>query len=406
MNKNTVIGLFGMYGLYNYGCEAIVRGTYTLLKKAYPNSEIILYTTYPEKDKVIIEDLDVTVKPIPLKKFYQLKRIINKIFRTINIYKQLDLWNAKNVSKECDIIFSVGGDIYTIPKHLIDTNNYHYNPIISFGEEVLKHVPFIIWGASIGPFGENKYISNYYFNHLKKVKQIFCREEKTYSYLHNNNFDNIEITSDPAFYVEVAESKQDKKRKIKKIALNLSELSIREQVGEDSCQMECKIIDAIKDICTIPDIKVVLIPHVICETSDRDNDLIYLNRIYNFLEDKYKDRVEIYTKGDGFIKTKLFLRTCDVVIAARMHCAINAICEGIPTIFLCYSQKGKGMAQFVYGNDKWAVELEDINSNLKNKVLEMMDKENNVKLTIQNKLIEIKQNELLIVEKLKELIGD
>lgn len=48
----------------------------------------------------------------------------------------------------------------------------------------------------------------------------------------------------------------------------------------------------------------------------------------------------------------------DLVITARMHCGINAICTGIPTIFLSYSAKAKGMCKLIYGDDKNVVPLE------------------------------------------------
>lgn len=56
------IGMFGMYGLYNYGCEAIARGTYELLKQSWPDSKIILYTANTNKDREILCDLDIEVK--------------------------------------------------------------------------------------------------------------------------------------------------------------------------------------------------------------------------------------------------------------------------------------------------------------------------------------------------------
>lgn len=38
-----------------------------------------------------------------------------------------------------------------------------------------------------------------------------------------------------------------------------------------------------------------------------------------------------------------------MVIAARMHCGINAIICGVSAIFLSYSEKSRGMARLVYG---------------------------------------------------------
>ena len=54
------------------------------------------------------------------------------------------------------LFFSVGGDIYTIPKYLRKRNHYRYvNYLVEFGEYALKRgIKIIIYGASIGPFGK------------------------------------------------------------------------------------------------------------------------------------------------------------------------------------------------------------------------------------------------------------
>ena len=40
-----------------------------------------------------------------------------------------------------------------------------------------------------------------------------------------------------------------------------------------------------------------------------------------------------------------------------MHCAINAVTRGCPTLLLSYSEKAKGMAEFIYGNRNAVVDL-------------------------------------------------
>ncbi|NLX94886.1 MAG: hypothetical protein GXY83_01790, partial [Rhodopirellula sp.] len=61
----------------------------------------------------------------------------------------------------------------------------------------------------------------------------------------------------------------------------------------------------------------------------------------------------------GFIGVKRELVCCDLVIAARMHCAVNAVAAGVPTVFLAYSQKATGMSHYVYGTSRWAVPVKD-----------------------------------------------
>ena len=47
-----------------------------------------------------------------------------------------------------------------------------------------------------------------------------------------------------------------------------------------------------------------------------------------------------------------------------MHCAINAVCENVPTIFLSYSQKSICMCTYVYGNDKWVINIREMDKKL------------------------------------------
>ena len=42
-----------------------------------------------------------------------------------------------------------------------------------------------------------------------------------------------------------------------------------------------------------------------------------------------------------------------------MHCAVNAITVSVPTLFLSYSEKAKGMAKFVYGSKDMIIALVD-----------------------------------------------
>lgn len=407
MENNIKIGLVGMYGLYNYGCEAIVRGTYELIKKAWPNCKVILYTHCPKEDQEILYDLNILVKCIPENNLLIIRRVINKILRAIKIYKQIEFYSSKKLAIECDIIFSVGGDIYTIPKNIIDNNKIKkYHGILEIGKNILKYKPFVIWGASIGPFGEKEEIKNYFFEHFKNVNKIFCREEDTVLYLKNNGVDsNIEICADPAFYIrniiDVIEcSKSDKVR----IALNLSPLSIIDLVGDNNNVFQNEIIDTIIELSNIPNSEIILIPHVVSRQFEKDNDLTYLKNIFELLPDSYREKVSIQENLKGFLGTKAFLITCDVVIAARMHCAINAVCEGIPTIFLIYSQKALGMAKYIYGDTKWAIPLLDIKKELKNRTIEMIYNRHNISDNIKKRIERIRSDEYRIISLFRKLV--
>lgn len=339
--------------------------------------------------------------------FKNIRRIINKGLRIISIEKQLALWDAMSVVDDCDIVFSVGGDIYTIPQYIIDNNKaVKHSAIVEFGKIVTKYIPMVIWGASIGPFGEKLDVKNYYLDHFKDINKIFCREAKTFNYLKSNGIiSNLELCPDPAFYVRpMYDNKIFTKGKKTRIGLNLSPLSVREQIGEEITSIQRRIVETIKELCVIPNSEIVLVPHVISPISEKDNDLTYLKNIYNIIPIDYRKNVSILEDAKDFLETKNFLKTCDIVIAARMHCAINAVMERVPTIFLYYSQKGLGMAQYIYGNSNWAIKLTDIDKQLKNKTIEMLSKRESISKELKERISNIQRDEAKIIELLKKLI--
>jgi len=39
------IGLYGIGGVYNFGCEAIVRGAYKVIQGLYPGADIVYFSS-------------------------------------------------------------------------------------------------------------------------------------------------------------------------------------------------------------------------------------------------------------------------------------------------------------------------------------------------------------------------
>ena len=405
--QKVKIGLYGILGVYNYGCEAIVRGTYRLIKKAYPDCEITLYTFCLEYDQEKLADIDIKIQKVPMNKFLLCRRIINKLLRIMEVNLQLSIVNAKEVARKCDLIFSIGGDIYAIPQFILDAKvETKYSSIVEFGKTVLRQKPLVIFGASMGPFGNKSKVKRYYFDHLKTATIIFCREVGTYSYLKNNMVtNNIQLSPDPAFFVKekIIGNKFTKASRFR-IALNLSPLSLLALFGKSNESFMADLVESICHIVDIPDIEVVFIPHVVSPLSEADNDLVFLKNIIEMIPSQYRSSISLFETSKGFLETKEYLKTCDMVIAARMHCAINAICEAIPTIFLTYSKKAIDMSQYIYGDTKWAISLLEIKNELKIKAQEMLENRYDISNQIAKRLDEINEDEARIVEILKKMI--
>ncbi len=119
---------------------------------------------------------------------------------------------------------------------------------------------------------------------------------------------------------------------------------------------------------------------------------------------KEKGNVYIADSNNGFFGIKEYIRKCQIVISARMHCAINAIEENVPTIFLSYSQKSIGMCQYIYGDTKWCISLEEIESKLMERINEMINHHKEVCNTLCARNKEIMLEYKLNIDKIKRIL--
>ena len=378
------IGLYGIYGTYNFGCEAIVRGAIKLIKEKFGDCEIVYFSYSYEFDRKALSDLEIKIVPVENKCPF-IVRAINKVLRLTNCEKQILTIPFRKIIDQIDIIFSIGGDIYTIPAYLREREKYpYYNHLVDFCNRAISHGKrVIVYGASVGPFGKYKKAVDYYTKNLSKYEKILCREQTSVDYLKSLGLNNMTFFPDPAFTVRSGTTEEVEKQYI---GVNLSQLSLNETNG--SCgEKEVKSMSSLMDkLIENTGEKLLFIPHVVSENPN-DNDYLFLKEICNGMS--HKDKVIFADYSGGFLGIKIQLRECKIVISARMHCAINAICENVPTIFLSYSQKSIGMCKYVYGNEKWVIKLGDINTDLISKVTELLNNRETVSQMLSDRNKEI-----------------
>ncbi|HDY8232973.1 TPA: polysaccharide pyruvyl transferase family protein [Vibrio vulnificus] len=348
--------MIGMYGVYNYGCEAIARGCVEILKKKYEDVEIHYATPNPEDDSIRLKDCTLIVT----KRLFKTKNMSNLVRKIANLIgtDHPALIEDTSLFSGYDAVYSIGGDIYTV-----DKDGRAPLSFMRYANECMfSGIPYYMLCSSIGPFNDDKWLASFIKPHMKKITRIYARENNTINYLKSIGIeDNVSLLTDPAFFVEGPKKRACDKWKlenVKRIGINLSPLSSLHYFKTiDECLLEhISIIESI--LKRNEQYTVSLIPHVY--SSDiNDDDFRYMAAIYNRLEKKYKDRIVLENEDVGFIGRKSQLINCDLVFAARMHCAINAICCGVRTIFLSYSQKSVGMSELLYGTSKYAVPLNE-----------------------------------------------
>ena len=370
-HRRSVATLYGIGGLYNYGCEAIVRGTVFILRNLLPEIDIRYLTPRAEDDSMRIGDLGIRVEQLYAGRRGIPIRLLNKLATTLCLPFDSTKEDYARILNGTDLLVSIGGDIYTIPAYKRKKARYPYfNQLVRAGQLAKKGgIPEVVIGASVGPFGGYAPAVNYYAEHLKQIDFICCRERRSVDYLASIGIcDNVCLMPDPAFFVE-GDDRDDVWGAAEYLGVNLSPLSLREINGYEAdgdATRFARLVSLLMDQTGLP---AMFVPHVF-SSNQHDNDLLFLEKVAAAMDDVHRRRVEVVTP-EGFLDAKRYLRRCRVVIAARMHCAVNAICEGVPTILLSYSQKAVGMCEYGYGSNRWVLPLQEATTELPAKLGEL-----------------------------------
>lgn len=359
MQKIKIL-IIGTGDLRNYGCEAIIHGTWTILKSLNLDYQLYVASDNIEYDSKV---LPPDIKLITYKKRFTVHRIIKGILRRLfHIGNGSAIRMNKNIGKDYDILLSCGGDNFCESP---DGGLYH---IIQDLMEIGKRAKdakksYVLWGASIGPF--NKKNKDIVISNLRKCDLICVREKLTFDYLNSTNIrKNLKLVADPAFCMEPDYNIDLKKEKGSiYIGLNLSLLAIDHSISVEERESFVSNLHKTLDLILEknPLFHYVCIPHVVQDEIPAQNDMLFFQ---NFLSNtKYRERVSILPKNLGARKTKGYICKMDILIAARMHCCVGGISCGTPTLFVTYSNKGKGMSLYAYGHHKYEIPVKELINN-------------------------------------------
>lgn len=397
--------MYGIHGVYNYGCEALVRGTETILREIWPHAIIKYASSRPEDDRRRLRNSSVEIVPRVPKQYpkYCAANICRKLAFSLGV-SWYPIKEELNWLDDCDVVLSIGGDLYTLR-----TSGDFNRDLVRLGDIVRKRgKKFVIWGASVGPFDENKQAKKIISKHLSKVELITSRESASAEYLKSMGIENNVVEcSDPAFAVLPEATVEVSRNGPLRIGINLSPLSIRFISDPHEYQfMMAKQARSITRIIKEIDSEVLLIPHVVCDFDEDDDDFRYLQIIKSMLPQEVTGRVRLLEKDLGFLGTKSELLRCNLVIAARMHCAINSIASCLPTILLSYSQKSVGMARYVYGDDRWVIQMGKWNSDsVLNLIRDMVDEKEDIGRYLKKRLYGIQADARVGAKALAEIIS-
>lgn len=360
--------LYGIQGVYNYGCEAMVRGISEKFKNMYPECNVIYKTLSFENDSKRLSNCNtVELETIESKVFDSkqkniIYRVIRYIKKKLNIARTDDYIHINtDWTRDCDVLVIIGGDVFDI---VPSQKKYNSEKILISKMVKENGGKVILWGISVGSFERDLKAKKLLINYFKNVVDFAAiRDEKSFEYLKSSGVgDNIKLYSDPAYMLRTVQCESDTKEKV--LGINLSPLSNRYLKHiKNNDEWICTWAQIVKKIYEeLMFDKVLLIPHVVVPSYAKDDDYAYLKKLSEELSDNGV-KADFVSDDVGFLGVKNHLIKCSLIMSARMHCAVNAITCGVPTIFLSYSPKSVGMCKHVYGNDKMFFDMNELISN-------------------------------------------
>ena len=345
----------------NRGCEAIARGTQTILERVTSGrvvvrSGVIVHTDRDEH-KVNIQT-PVAGEPwqFALRADRNLRaRVLSKLgirrwaFRFRGIQQEL---------ASASLVLSVGGDNYTLdygrPDAFLDLDT----AIRKSGK------PLVIWGASIGPFTQDAEFEKTMLAHLKLHDHIFVRESVSYMYLVERGLDNVTQMADPAIWLAPAmpaDPGYDVAAFDGAIGLNLSPFQARQLSfgGKNYWETSDSELAALADfgagivgaLLSSDPRPVILVPHVMADEV-WNNDWVLLDEVRKRLRPTDAERVTLLPQHLSAAELKWVIGRCSIFAGSRTHSTLAAISSGVPTLAFAYSRKSTGLMRDLYGDDE------------------------------------------------------
>lgn len=340
----TSILFMGNGSCENGGCEAITKGTIETLKIFFQNTDLIdCFFDYTGKHQT---NENKTIFPIHYPKRWTFKWcVLQFALKTSDTLTALLLYTThKEEIRKSKVVLSLGGDNYSLDYGIP-------NRFIALGKYVKKQqIPFVIWGASIGPFVKGSTFEKKMASHLKnEVDYIFVREEESQKYLASIGVkENVLVVADPAFMMLPEECIKKLNRKLPEryICINFSDLMAKYVTNGNIEQWINDCATTIDMLSKESNLPLVFIPHV-------KADYEFMLRILPHMNEK--ENIVLINKNLTAAEMKWIISKAECNIACRTHSTIASFSTSVPTISLGYSIKSKGLNIQMYNHEKYLI---------------------------------------------------
>lgn len=386
----TILG--ASFDTGNLGVSALASSTISLIKQHWPKVQIsILGGREFKTDQIEINGLTLNIETYPVRYCSNLlvKNHIWKLLATVTL-KRLTHYqlrekkqqnkiincqspiapkkNTLNALLNADLICDITGgdsfsDIYGIGRF---ARGYLLKRICQ-----MTGKPFIMLPQTYGPFKSS--LSLWMAKRvLQKSHMIYSRDKEGLETIEGliGTSEKVKLCPDVAFSLtprspvsnqflpvdsKQAKTKNDqtKTENLQLIGLNVSGLLYNGgYTGKNDFELKGdykKLMRTIIDyFVTKENTKILLVPHVVPEEWEAENDLFACRKLRKNLPEEIRERVIIAQpdQGQPFFdqcEIKYLIGSCNFFLGSRMHATIAAISQCIPTIGLAYSKKFAGV---------------------------------------------------------------
>lgn len=330
---NVVI--YGNGSAGNHGCEAIVRGTVSLLGDTH---QYMLQSAKVQDDMQYgLGDIaQIRSAVTPAKKDLRFLAAYLKM-KTTGIYTDMDglryVPGIRQAAQTCKLALSVGGDNYCYP----GTEIYGW-----LNKEYHKYgFKTVLWGCSVEP---DIVAKPAVAKDLAGYDLIVARESISYEAISKVQKNTI-LAPDPAFFMEMQACEIDERLQSGNvIGINISPMIISAEKTAGMAYENYK--NLVAHILKNTDAYVALIPHVVWAYND---DRTVLRKLY---DDFGKNPRLIMVEDHSAPELKYIISKCRMFVGARTHATIAAYSSCVPTLVVGYSVKARGIARDLFGTEE------------------------------------------------------
>ena len=331
----------------NKGINALTRGQiFLILNKIGIDTEIEILSNTVDKEidnKINYNNNIINIKEYPIGGN---KNILISFVKSIFHGKN----EIINKIKNCDMVWDISeGDSFS---DIYGTKRFFKHSVLKLTTLNLKK-KLIIMPQTLGPF-KKKWVKFVAKRIINKANKVFVRDDISKDVISNQLGIRREITyiPDMAFYM-VPDSKMSINKFIdckNKSIIGLNVNALLYSGGYDGKNMfglkvdYKKLIDElIERILKIDNVELILIPHVITNEFEVEDDLRVCKNIAKNLGSKLNKKIYYIDKEYREDEIKAIISGCDFFIGSRMHSCIGAISTKVPTAPLAYSRKFAGV---------------------------------------------------------------